>query len=393
MNLNTLKRVLSVVLLVLLGLLAAYGGARLGKFYGEPLDTNASTSAETVITVRDEAPKSKYNVLLMGTDAEGGLTDVMMIYQIDPKHEKVNVLSIPRDTRILFQGHTEKINAAHSYGRMKKLADGTDRGDEYAIRAVKALTGIPIHHYICISTSAFREIIDALDGFDFDVPQNMDYDDPWQDLHIHLKKGFQHLDGDKAEQLIRFRKYPNGDIDRVKVQQDALKALIQQKVNPVYLARVGDIFKMIMDEQVNTDMTTSEAIGMAQNILSANSTEDGIQTYTIDGSFWEDKNKTSYWAPNMTLVKKMVAEVFGYDENGRPIPEADDTETDVTGEPSDQSSSVQNGAATVPAANTGGSTGTQTPAATNNSTGTSGGTATGTDTGTGEHRRIPAFGS
>ena len=387
MNLNTLKRVLSIVLLVLLGLLSAYGGAKLGKFYGAPLDTNASTSAESVITVRDEAPKSKYNVLLMGTDAEGGLTDVMMIYQIDPLHEKVNVLSIPRDTRILFQGRTEKINAAHSYGRQKKLADGTDRGDEYAIRAVKALTGIPIHPYICISTSAFREIIDALDGFDFEVPQDMDYDDPWQDLHIHLKKGFQHLDGDKAEQLIRFRKYPNGDIDRVKVQQAALKALVQQKVNPVYLAKVGDIFKMIMDEQVNTDMTTSEAMGMAQNILSANSGEDGILTYTIDGSFWEDKNNISYWAPNMTLVRKMVAEVFGYDENGNPIPVVEDeTETGGAVEPSD-ASTEQPGTSTVPAANTGGGTDTQTPAAANNETGT------GADTGTSGHRRIPAFGA
>jgi LCP family protein required for cell wall assembly len=69
---------------------------------------------------------------------------------------------------------------------------------------------------------AFRETIDALGGVEFDVPQNMNYDDPQQGLSIHLKKGYQLLDGDKAEQLVRFRNYPMGDIDRTKVQFDFL---------------------------------------------------------------------------------------------------------------------------------------------------------------------------
>ncbi len=390
MDMKALKKSLSLVLLIILGIVMALLGVQAGKFFGSPLDNNSSSTANEILDPRDVAPKSKYNVLLMGTDAEGGLTDVMMIYQIDPEHQLVNVLSIPRDTRILFQGRTEKINAAHSYGRQQKLTDGGDRGDEYAIRAVKALTGIPIHHYVCISTSAFREIIDQLDGFDFDVPQDMKYNDDWQDLHIDLKKGMQHLDGDKAEQLVRFRSYPNGDIDRVKVQQAALKALIKQKVNPVYLARVGDIFRNIMDKQVNTDLTVPEAIGMAQNILDANSSG-AIQTYTIDGSFWEDSRKTSYWAPNMTLVKKMVAEVFGYDENGNPIPvsqpenEGDDPDALPQTAPVSSGSAAENGDGSGDSGNSGsnsssGASGTSQPANTQPSHTTSG-------------RRIPAFGS
>ena len=319
MSTRKLKRILTIVLLVMLGVAAAAGGAKLGQIYGSPLDNDASISAESVLDkINALAPKSKYNVLLMGTDASGYLTDVMMIYQIDPQLKKVNVLSIPRDTRILFNGRTEKINAAHSYGKQIKLEDGSDRGDEYAIRAVKALTGIPIHHYICINTTAFRQVIDAIDGFDFDVPQDMDYDDDWQELHIHLKKGFQHLDGDKAEQLVRFRHYRDGDIDRVRVQQDVLKALIKQKVKTTYLTQVGSIFSLIL-QNIDTDMSPSQAMGMASNILAANGSEDGIQTYMIDGDFG-NINKLSYWIPNMKLVEQRVAETFGYSKGQEIVP-------------------------------------------------------------------------
>lgn len=320
MNIKKLKDILTIVLLVMLGSAAAASGIKLGQLYGTPIDKDVSQSAiDALDRFEDLAPKSKYNVLLMGTDASGYLTDVMMIYQIDPQLQKVNVLSIPRDTRILLNKRNEKINAAHSYGKQIKLEDGSDRGDEYAIRAIKALTGIPIHHYICINTTAFRQVIDSIGGFDFDVPQNMDYDDDWQDLHIHLKGGFQHMDGDKAEQLVRFRHYPNGDIDRVKVQQDVLKALVKQKVNAANLRRVGEIFSLIM-KNIDTDMTPSEAMGMASNVLSANKSEDGVQTYTLDGHFTNDSTD---WIPDTKKIQQMVAEIFGYGD-GASIPVSGD---------------------------------------------------------------------
>ena len=317
MTMSKFKTCLTVLLLVILGCASAASGAWLGWFFGTPLDGNDSLNARTALEERNTAPNSKYNVLLMGTDTSGYLTDVMMIYQLDPRNKKVNVLSIPRDTRIYYNNRVEKINAAHSYGKQQKDSQGGDRGDEYAIRAVRELTGIPIHHYVCINTAAFRQIIDAIGGFDYDVPRDMDYEDSWQDLYIHLKKGYQHLDGDKAEQLVRFRHYPNGDIDRVAVQQDVLRALVEQKVNITYVHKVPEIFSIILDN-IDTDMTPKEALGMAFNVLDARGTEDGITTYTVDGSFWNDSNNLSYWAPNLTALKNMVAETFGY-VDGLPI--------------------------------------------------------------------------
>ena len=264
----------------------------------------------------DPESRSKYNVLLMGVDASGALTDVIMIYQIDPQNNKINVLSIPRDTKVTYNNRTEKINAVHSYGSRQKDAQGGDRGDEYAIKFIRELTGIPIHHYMCINTTAFRQIIDELGGFDFDVPRDMDYDDNYQDLHIHLKKGYQHLDGDKAEQLVRFRRYTNGDIDRVKMQQSVLRALIEQKVNINYVSKVPSIFSIIR-ANVSTDMTASEVAALANDVLYiSGESADNVSIYTADGSFG-DSGGVSYWGINTSKLKELVKNTFGY-VDGQP---------------------------------------------------------------------------
>ncbi len=314
-----------ILLFAILGFAAAYAGTALGQFFATPVGDNSSEGAEQQL--EPVIHKSKYNVLLMGTDASGNLTDVIMIYQIDPKNNKVTVLSVPRDTEITYNGRREKINAVHSYGQQKVDSGGSKRGDEYAIKEIREFTGIPIHHYVCINFAAFRQIIDALDGFDFDVPQDMNYDDDWQDLHIHLKKGFQHLDGDKAEQLVRFRSYPDGDIQRVKVQQEALRALIEQKANIVNVTKVPEIFNIILDN-INTDMTGAEALGMAYNILYANGNEDMLTTEVVPGTFWNDAQGISYWRPDTKGLEKLVEDKFGY-VDGLPVAnETDETKNE-----------------------------------------------------------------
>ncbi len=320
----TFRKYLTVLLVVILMFAASAAGIFTAQKLTSQMDSDFSVNVYREL--EEPAPKEEYNVLLMGTDAEGGLTDVMMVYHIDPKQKRIKVLSIPRDTRILYNNRTEKINAAHAYGKKQQTSDGHDRADEYAIRAVKELTGIPIHHYACINFAAFRQVIDVLGGFDYDVPQRMKYSDPWQDLYIDLQPGMQHLDGDKAEQLVRFRRYTDGDIDRVAVQQDVLKELIKQKVNPTGLAKVPEIYETVLSN-VDTDMTLAEAVGIAKNVLDASASkpdgeaEDGgeaeseeavgIETFTLPGAF-RDIRGISYWEPSAKEIETLVAEEFGY---------------------------------------------------------------------------------
>lgn len=219
----------------------------------------------------EEVEKSKpYNILVLGVDVEAKLTDVMMLCQIDPVDHEVSMLSIPRDTRVKIGSRNIKINSSFSHG-----------GVEQVIDCVKNLTGLSVHHYFLIDTAAFRECIDALGGVYFTVPRNMDYEDPLQDLYIHLKRGYQLLDGDKAEQLVRFRRYPNGDIDRIKVQQDFVKELIEQKLSAAYILKIPEVYSII-EKHSSTDMSLREMIDAGKQLLAVKDGEK-FKSFTVPG--------------------------------------------------------------------------------------------------------------
>lgn len=114
-----------------------------------------------------------------------------------------------------------KLNAIHSYSDEKNCCTNT-------VLQIEDLLGINIDHYVKIDLDAFRKIVDTVGGVEVDVPQDMDYEDPVQDLYIHLDAGLQTLNGEQAEQLVRFRKYPTGDEGRIEVQQLFLKALAEK---------------------------------------------------------------------------------------------------------------------------------------------------------------------
>lgn len=216
------------------------------------------------------------NILLLGLDRDKTRCDVIMLLNFDPSDSTLNILSIARDTRV-FSGRTyRKINSLYSRGGEKRVA-----------REVSRITGLPVHYYITADFKGFRNIIDTLGGVEFDVPFRMNYDDPTQNLHIHLKKGLQQLDGKKAEQLVRYRKgnyrgqgYNEGDIGRIKMQQDFMKALIDQKLNLRYISKADDIFAILQD-YVKTNITISD---IARYAGSASKLRGGsIKTFVLPG--------------------------------------------------------------------------------------------------------------
>ncbi len=214
-------------------------------------------------------PCESKNILVMGMDNEGLRSDVMMVAFINGKNGTVNLLSVPRDTMVKINKLTYKINAAHAVG-----------GPEQSVKSVENLLGIEIDNYVKFSFATFRNTIDALGGVDYDVPQDMKYSDPVQDLKIDLKAGMQHLDGDKAEQLVRFRHYPMGDEDRIKVQQSFMKELARQKLNPAIIFRIPDILRTLKKD-IDTDLPESEWLSVALVALKMDG--DSIQTHQLPG--------------------------------------------------------------------------------------------------------------
>lgn len=188
-------------------------------------DMHDGEDAEEIARVLDKREGDSYNVLMLGVDGGGKRTDTIMLLSVQGK--EVHITSIPRDTRVKIGKNHQKINAALPTGGVPML-----------VEAVREVTGAPIHYYAKVDFDGFVEIIDQLGGVDFDVPQDMQYSDPAQGLEINLKQGYQHLNGEQAIQLCRFRKYPTADIGRTQVQQQFIKAVIDQKLN------LGNLFKL-----------------------------------------------------------------------------------------------------------------------------------------------------
>lgn len=163
-----------------------------------------------------------YNILICGTDDDGYRTDTIIVAHLNETTHDVALMSVPRDTVVLNgSGGIMKINSVYAGGG----ADGMAR----LSKRLGAMLGFELDGYVLVNLKAFRETVNLVGGVEFDVPQDMYYNDPSQDLYINLKAGKQTLDGEKAMELVRFRKgYASQDIQRTKVQQEFLRALAKK---------------------------------------------------------------------------------------------------------------------------------------------------------------------
>ncbi|MBQ7791872.1 MAG: LCP family protein [Clostridia bacterium] len=194
------------------------------------------------------------NLVVFGTDKSGLRSDVIMIFSVDPKNDRLSLMSIPRDTKVKINGSNQKINSALSIGE-----------ESLAIQKVKELTGIPIHDYLTVNFSAVETVIDELGGIQFDVPCNMNYRDPDQDLYINIKKGDQLLDGEDSVKVLRFRQYPMGDLQRNQVQQDFFRAAVEQKLNTKYIKKVPALYALV-EENITSSLSASELLSYLNTV-------------------------------------------------------------------------------------------------------------------------------
>lgn len=212
-----------------------------------------------------------HTFLVIGMDDGNGNTDTIMAVTFDVKGKHVSVASIPRDTLVDAPRTIKKINAAYSVG-----------GVEEVQKEVSAILGFPVDHYVTVNLRGFKALVDAVGGVDFEVPVNMNYDDPTQDLHIHLAKGMQHLDGEKALQLVRFRSgYANADIGRIETQQKFLKALAKKLVSWNSVTKINQ-FVDIFAKNVKTDLELGNLAYFGLAALELDMTT-GISMNTLPG--------------------------------------------------------------------------------------------------------------
>ena len=199
-------------------------------------------------------------ILLCGTDEDGTRTDTILLLTLDRNEGSVRLLSIPRDTYAPAY-YVPKINSA--YGAV----GGGEKGMEQLMEQVKNVVGFMPDAYALVNLSAFVEAVDLLGGLDFDVPMDMDYDDPDQNLFIHLKAGEQHLTGEQLMWVVRFRSgYANADIGRTEVQRAVMKTAMKQWLRPKTLAALPGLWR-IYQENLTTDLSVRNIVWMARVLL------------------------------------------------------------------------------------------------------------------------------
>lgn len=214
-----------------------------------------------------------YNILICGTDGDGLRTDTILIAHLDANEHTVALLSIPRDTPVQTGSGLMKINAVYN--------GGEHEGMQRLSTCLRALLGFPVDGYVLVDLEAFKQTVDLVGGVEFDVPQDMHYDDETQGLHIHLNKGLQHLDGEQAMGLVRYRKgYASQDIQRTQVQQQFLRALAKQCLSVANLTKLKD-FADVFSTYVLTDLSVGNMLWFGKELMQCDF--DRMQTFTAEG--------------------------------------------------------------------------------------------------------------
>ena len=200
-------------------------------------------------------------ILLAGTDESGLHTDTLMLVNCNRNSGQISIMSIPRDTRVLSRYTPHKINGAYS-------ANGCgEEGMYWLCDYVRQCVGFVPDGYVLVDLDAFIELVDLFGGVDYDVPVSMHYEDPTQDLYIHLEPGMQHLNGKQAMGLVRFRKgYAQQDLERVNVQRNFIMTSLKQWMSLGNVPKFFDALE-IMERYCLTDLSKSNLMWLAQSVL------------------------------------------------------------------------------------------------------------------------------
>ncbi len=222
-----------------------------------------------------------YTFLIVGMD-EGINTDTIMVASYDAEKKEANIIGIPRDSLINVKRKVKKINTAYAAGTLH--GGGKDGGIDQLKREVKTIVGFVPDFYVCIDLNAFVKIVDAVGGITIDVPMNMVYDDPTQNLHINIKKGEQSLGGKEALKFARYRKgnYGKGvitDYQRIQNQHAVIKAVLSKLIRPENILKISEFIE-IFNENVSTDIKAENMLWFAEQLNNIREA-DALSTHTM----------------------------------------------------------------------------------------------------------------
>lgn len=298
--------ILALIASIIYGAIFAY---RVVKNGGGLQGIIATTMGHNEYTLKD---LNKINFLLIGISGydDYKLADTIMVCSYDPKNQSASILSIPRDTYV--GKNKAKASASYKINSVYRNGENIDG----MVKSIEDILDLKIDNYIVVDTDALKQVVDAIGGVEFDVPIDMKYDDYSQDLHIDLKAGYQKLNGQQAEWLVRFRHSNNGDtydkeygdndIGRMRTQREFITATLKQTLKPSNIFKITEISQIAFNN-IKTNVryeTIKDYIPYTVNFNTEN-----LKTNTLPGTP-ELCNGVWIYTVNQKETKKIVQELF-----------------------------------------------------------------------------------
>ena len=313
-KMKTWKKVLLVIFLIIVAIVAyfIYNSIRIK---GEiSLSGMMATAAGHDENTRKNLGELQVLIMGVSTDQAGvDLTDTIMVASYNPNSQRAVLLSIPRDS---YTGkNTKRATASEKINAIYNLT----KDPQETLDAVNDLTGLDIKYYMIVRTEALIELVDAIGPIEYNVPIDMNYNDPTQDLHIQFEKGLQEIDGEEAEELLRFRKnddgtsfppeYGDNDIGRMRNQREFITAVIDQTVTAGNITKLGQILDI-----ASRNLITNVDFNAIKDYLpyAVEFSTENLQTASLPGTTpnLTETNNVSIFVVDKEETEKLINSLF-----------------------------------------------------------------------------------
>ena len=244
--------------------------------------------------------KDRFNLLVLGVDErvdDLGRSDTMLFFSVPSDGSQPLLISIPRDTMVWKK-------EVQDYDRINNIypIDGIDA----TVQAIRNLFGVPVDGYIKVNIEGFVKLVDIMGGVRIMVDEPMDYDDPYQDLYIHIQPGDQVLDGQTSMEYVRYRADGMGDIGRIARQQKFLKAAMDQALSLNNLAKIPSMIKQGFS-MIETNISINKLLSLANTIIRNGISDFHSATLPGDGLYYGD---ASLWMLRLEEMYTLIAELM-----------------------------------------------------------------------------------
>ncbi|MFB1049992.1 LCP family protein [Paraliobacillus sp. JSM ZJ581] len=252
-------------------------------------------SINTNLTEKKMKSSEQINVLLLGVDEranDSGRSDALIVMTLKPKEDKIQLVSIPRDTRtmIVGKGYQDKINHAYAFG-----------GADMSVNTVKQFLDIELDYFVRINMEGLQELVDALGTI---TVQN---DIAWNDGKYDFTIGPVKMNGEKTLHYVRMRKDdPAGDFGRTTRQRKVIEAIVKEGASLDSVTKINPLLNIL-----GKNMTTSMTFDNMKTLFKGyRNTVKNIESYQMKGSGTTIDSIYYYIVPQeeITNVNKMITE-------------------------------------------------------------------------------------